>query len=112
MSQTKIGLIGAGLLGLTHGVSLAILRNAGLYDLELVSVFDPNAAAADSLVKNIGFKKAAASADEIINDDGIDTVFIASPTRSHREYVISALIITRGYFLFSTRFSMSLPSFP
>ncbi len=90
MVQTKIGLIGAGLLGLTHGVSLAILKNAGLCDLELASVFDPNMAAADSLVKNIGFKVAVASADEIIDDDDIDTVFIASPTRSHREYVIAA----------------------
>jgi predicted dehydrogenase len=90
MTQTKIGLIGAGLLGLTHGVSLAILKNAGICDLELVSVFDPNGAASESLVKNIGFKRAAASAEEIINQDDIDTVFIASPTRFHSQSVVSA----------------------
>ena len=57
MAHTKVGLIGAGLLGLTHGVSLAILRNAGLCDLELVSVFDPNGPAAESLAKNIGLRR-------------------------------------------------------
>ncbi len=90
MAHTKVGLIGAGLLGLTHGVSLAILRNAGLCDLELVSVFDPNGPAADSLAKNVGIGRVAASAEEIITDDGIDTVFIASPTRFHEDYVIAA----------------------
>lgn len=90
MAHTKVGLIGAGLLGLTHGVSLAILRNAGLCDLDLVSVFDPNGAAADSLAKNIGIERVASSAEEIMADDRIDTVFIASPTRSHEDYVIAA----------------------
>jgi predicted dehydrogenase len=90
MAHTKIGLIGAGLLGLTHGVSLAILKNAGLSDLELVSVFDPNNAAAESLVKNIGFRNAVSSVEEIIADKEIDTVFIASPTLFHKDSVIAA----------------------
>jgi len=90
MAKTRVGLIGAGLLGLAHGASLAILRNAGLLDLELVSVFDPNTASAESLAKNIGFAETAASADEIVDHDNIDTVFIASPTRFHKESVIGA----------------------
>jgi len=90
MAYTKIGLIGAGLLGLTHGVSLAILRNAGICDLELISVFDPNNAAAESLAKNLGFRNAAASVEQIIEDREIDTVFITSPTRFHKESVLAA----------------------
>ncbi|MBN2223608.1 MAG: Gfo/Idh/MocA family oxidoreductase [Deltaproteobacteria bacterium] len=90
MAHTKIGLIGAGLLGLAHGASLAILRNAGICDLELVSVFDPNGAAAESLVKNIGFRSAADSAEEIIANEEIDTVFISSPTRFHKDCVVAA----------------------
>jgi predicted dehydrogenase len=98
MARTKIGLIGAGLLGLTHGASLAILRNAGVCDLDLVSVFDPNEAAAEALAKNLGFSRAAKSASEIIESGEIDTVFIASPTRFHEDCVVEAA--SRGKHIF------------
>lgn len=98
MTHIKIGLIGAGLLGLTHGLSLAILRNAGICDLELVSVFDPNNAAAESLAKNIGFAGTAGSAEEIIDDHRIDTVFITSPTLFHRQPVIAAAACGKNIF--------------
>jgi predicted dehydrogenase len=98
MSRTKVGLIGAGLLGLTHGISLAILRNAGICDLDLVSVFDPNRAAAESLAKNIGIGRVAASTEEVTKDPDVDTVFIASPTLFHQAAVISAAEEGRNIF--------------
>ncbi len=90
MATIRVGLIGAGLLGLTHSVSLLLLKNAGLFDLELVSVYDPERAAAESLAKNIGFGHVAQSAREIVGDDTVDTVYIATPTLFHHDYVIDA----------------------
>jgi predicted dehydrogenase len=90
VANVRVGVIGAGLLGLTHSVSLAMLRGAGLYDVDLVSVYDPESAAAESLAKNIGFAQAVSSAEEIIGDDTIDTVYVATPTLFHHDYLVTA----------------------
>jgi predicted dehydrogenase len=90
VAHIRIGLIGAGLLGLTHAVSLFMLKGAGLGDVELVSVYDPEHAAAESLVKNLGFKRAVASPEEIIADETIDTVYVATPTLFHHDYLVAA----------------------
>lgn len=90
MSKLRIGLIGAGLLGLTHSVSLSFLANEGILDIELASVYDPDTPKARSLVDNIGFKALANSPGEVISSDEIDVVYITTPTVFHRDYVIQA----------------------
>ncbi|MBN1571617.1 MAG: Gfo/Idh/MocA family oxidoreductase [Deltaproteobacteria bacterium] len=90
MSDVNAGLIGAGLLGLTHAFCLKAIGDAGLFDVEVTKVYDPNHSAADSLVENMGVKKRADSAEEIFGDDRIDTIYIATPTIYHKDYVVRA----------------------
>lgn len=90
MADVKIGLIGAGLLGLTHAFCLKAIGDAGLFNVKVTKVYDNDAAAADSLVNNMGIEKRVDSAEEIFNDDEIEAVYIATPTLYHKEYVARA----------------------
>ncbi len=90
MADVNVGLVGAGLLGLTHAFCLKAIGDAGLFDVKVRKVYDPNHPAADSLVENMGIEVRVDTADEILKDDDIDTVYIATPTLYHKEYVIRA----------------------
>jgi predicted dehydrogenase len=90
MTKVRVGVIGAGLLGLAHAISLVFLRNAGISDIDLVWVYDTDTRAAQSLVDNIGFEKVADNPGRIMDDKTIDTVFVATPTRFHKQYVLAA----------------------
>jgi myo-inositol 2-dehydrogenase/D-chiro-inositol 1-dehydrogenase len=90
MEKISVGLFGAGLLGIAHALCLMSLKGAGIVDLEPALVYDPDTEKADSLVKNVGFKKTASSPEEIISAENIDVVFVATPTHTHRKYVFEA----------------------
>ncbi len=98
MTGIKVGLVGAGLLGLTHSFCLKAISDAGLMDVKVTKVYDPNVAAADSLVENLGVEKRVASADEIFDDDNIDTVYITTPTLYHKELVCKAAAAGKNVF--------------
>ena len=98
MSKITVGLVGAGLLGLTHSFCLKILKDTGLIDLDLVSVYDTEKEKAESLVQNMGFSKIVKNPLDIFDDKKINTVFIATPTVYHKEYVIAAAHAKKNIF--------------
>ncbi|MEO5911288.1 MAG: Gfo/Idh/MocA family oxidoreductase [Pelobium sp.] len=93
--KIKVGLIGAGKMGISH---LSIL---GIHpQVEIVGVCDESKILTDSLSKYSGFK-CFSNYKELINLAEIDAVFIAVPTRLHAEIIKAA--IERGLHIFSEK---------
>ena len=84
MSIIKIGLIGAGSIGVRH-----IMAIDALSDVALVAIGDPSPAA-----QKIGAERSIpvfADADKMLSAGGIDAVIIATPTERHHQDVMAAL---------------------
>lgn len=84
MSIIKIGLIGAGSIGVRH-----IMAIDALSDIALVAIGDPSTAA-----QKIGTKRSIpvfTDADKMLSAGGIDAVIIATPTERHHQDVMAAL---------------------
>ena len=75
-----IGLLGAGRIGLTHARALATIEDA-----RIVAVHDPSDAAARAVS---GARRT--SAEDILADEGIDAVIIATPTDLHAAQIEAA----------------------
>lgn len=91
----RVGLLGCGFIGLTHGVALAALIEARLVDAEVAAVCDVDGSKADRLA---GLLKArcAASPAELV--EAVDAVWVCTPTATHRELVETAVASGRAVF--------------
>ena len=86
-SRTTVGMIGCG--ARAHQLIKGILKSPGA---EIVSVFDGYTGRIDRAVERTeGRAKAVASYQEILADDSIDAVVVASPDHWHAKQVIEAL---------------------
>lgn len=74
----KVGIIGCGAMGKSHAQQW---RTHG--EAEVVAVFDPVAASAEALAKEVG-AKAYDSYEGVINHKGLDAISICTPTPFHR----------------------------
>ncbi len=79
----KVGLLGAGRIASVHATAIT-----GHRDSELVSVSDYYPESAQKLAAEFGCK--AATTDEVIADDGIDVVLIATSTDTHSDLIEAA----------------------
>ena len=88
-----VGVIGFGWLGRAHARSLAripmLFADRG-YDPVLVACADPAPGAADAAADAFGFTRAGADWRAVIDDPGVDAVWIAAPNRLHAELVTAA----------------------
>ena len=82
-----LGVLGAG--NFANSVLLPALKKAG--DIELVGIASSGGLHAQHSGKRFGFKYAASSDDEIIDDPNINTVAILTQHDSHAELVVKAL---------------------
>jgi UDP-N-acetylglucosamine 3-dehydrogenase len=80
----KVGLIGAGGMGLRHAEELGRIADASV-----TCVFDPNTLVAQQAAKIDG-AAIASSAEEVINSPQVDVVDICSPTPTHKGYAVAA----------------------
>lgn len=85
MRRIRIGLAGLGRMGRVHAASLA----AGCPSAQLAAVFDADGAAARRAGERLGVPAAPSYAD-LLADDGIDAVAIATPTGTHADLAIRA----------------------
>ena len=76
----KVALFGAGRIGKVHAASIKMNPRS-----ELVAVTDVMTEAAEALAREHGI--AARSADDILADDGIDAILIASSTNTHADLI-------------------------
>ena len=81
----KTGIIGLGKMGISH----ASIINAHP-DLDLIAVCDASALILEAL-KKYGNFKTYTDYVKMINDNNLDALFVATPTRFHAEMVIYAL---------------------
>nr|WP_313039565.1 Gfo/Idh/MocA family oxidoreductase [Brevundimonas diminuta] len=80
----KIGVAGAGVMGRNHARVLAELR-----DVELTTVFDPDAVTAEGVAAAYG--AAAVTTAEAFVAAGLDAAVIATPNRYHAELGVALL---------------------
>lgn len=76
----KLGLLGAGRIGITHAKAVQAVPGA-----TISAIFDPFDAAADAAIEITGAKRA--TVDEIMASPEIDAVIIATPTDLHAEQI-------------------------
>ncbi len=87
MAATRIGLIGAGVIGSTHA---AVLQQIGLVfpgRVELTAVADPDPLAREQAAATFGFRQVFTDGHALLDQAHIDAVFICPPTAFHAEFV-------------------------
>ncbi len=90
MYNLKVGLIGLGQWGKN------IYRNLETFDV-IGKVYDKNS---QNLLKSVRNKtKIASSPDDIILSKDIDSIFIASPASTHKDYIIRSLLNNKNVFV-------------
>jgi predicted dehydrogenase len=93
-ASPRIGLIGAG--SFARGTLLPALR---AQNVELAAVATEGGLSAADVAARFGFRRAAASADEIVTDDAIDAVVIATRHVQHAALTASALRAGKAVFV-------------
>jgi myo-inositol 2-dehydrogenase/D-chiro-inositol 1-dehydrogenase len=84
--KIPIGLIGAGRIGRVHAQTLA-QRVPGA---ALVAITDVNRSAAQAVADELGVARVAADLDDILADNAIRAVVIASATDTHAPFIVRA----------------------
>ena len=90
MESFRIGLIGAGFIGLMHANAIESILAEEFIKGEFVAVCDLDSARAEAIAGSFGAQKHADDPMDLINSGDIDTVFICTPTSSHPQIVESA----------------------
>jgi len=80
-----VGVIGVGLMGRRHAENVARIDGA-----KLVAVHDASAPAAERVARELGARNYA-SVDELLGDDRVDAIVVASPASTHESHAIAAL---------------------
>ena len=86
MSKVKWGVIGAGGIANRRTIPGMLLSN----NAELYSVMEVDIKIANELKEKFNAKKAYDNIDDLLKDDQIDAVYIASPVIYHKEQAIKA----------------------
>jgi len=91
IKQVGVGLIGANWMGSYHSIGLNNVRQA-YTDVEPVFeiVADVNEQAAQQAARRFGYKKVTTDWKEVIENDQVDLVIIATPNFTHAEIAIAA----------------------
>ena len=83
----RIGVIGAGLMGLTH----VRLLTGGVSGAEVVAVSDAVPEAAERAAAEARGVAVYADARELIDDERVDAVVIASPAGTHEAFTVACI---------------------
>ncbi|GBD24810.1 scyllo-inositol 2-dehydrogenase (NAD(+)) [bacterium HR30] len=90
MAATRIGLIGAGVIGSTHAAVLQQICAALPGRVELTAVADPDPLAREQAAATFGFRHAFADGHALLDQALVDAVFVCPPTAFHAEFVLHA----------------------
>lgn len=95
LDAVRIGLIGAG--NFATGTLLPALKSAG--GVEYAGVVTAGGLSAGDVARRFGFEYAAADAAQLLKDESVDAVVIATRHDSHAELVIAALQAGKSVFV-------------
>jgi myo-inositol 2-dehydrogenase/D-chiro-inositol 1-dehydrogenase len=90
----KVGLIGAGGMGLYHALTLS--RHVS--GVELSGIYEPDASRVQALFKIAGNTEQFDDPLKLINSASIDAVIIASPDATHAQLVLACLAVQKPVF--------------
>lgn len=104
----RIGLIGCGLRGGFHSRAIRAIVRRELLDIEYAAVCDVDEARARSFAEAAGVGRATTDPADILDDPGLNVVYITVPTAGHRDLVLRA--IAKGKHVFCEKpLATSLP---
>jgi predicted dehydrogenase len=93
-SRPTVGLVGAG--SFARATLVPALRRAGA---ELMAVSTEGGLSAADVARRFGFARTASSAEELLDDEGIDAIVIATRHSSHASLVAAALRAGKAVFV-------------
>ena len=93
-----IGIIGAGVIGTFHGKAIHTCIKHGLIDARFVGVCDADRERAESYARVAGLDFVTTDADELIASPAVNTVYVCTPTASHKPLVLKALHAGKAVF--------------
>ena len=83
--RPTIGIIGAGVMGTTHGKAIHALLKSGLIDGEIAAIADTDAERRARYQQASGAPLAFERASELIASPQVNTVYVCTPTNTHLE---------------------------
>jgi predicted dehydrogenase len=86
--KPRVGIIGAGFIGRFHARAVHGLIRMGLVDAEYVGICDRDEERARSFAKTAGLSLCTTNPDELIGSPEVNTVYVCTPTGSHKELVL------------------------
>jgi predicted dehydrogenase len=96
--RPRIGIIGAGVMGTTHGKAIHFCVKSGLIDGDLVGIAEEDAGRRTSFAAASGATLVTDDARELIASPEINTVYVCTPTFNHLE--LASEVVGRGKALF------------
>jgi UDP-N-acetyl-2-amino-2-deoxyglucuronate dehydrogenase len=88
VAEPRVGIIGAGFIGRFHAAGISRLVRQGLVKARYVGVCDLEEERARQFAETAGLDLSTTDPDELIGSDEIDTVYVCTPTRFHKELVL------------------------
>ncbi len=98
-SASTGGKIGVAFVGAGSYAMGSLLPNIKASDVSLKTVMTSHGTSSRSVADRYGFEACTSNEDDIWNDDGINTVFVATRHNSHAGYVLSALKAGKNVFV-------------
>ena len=96
--RPRIGVIGAGVMGTTHGKAIHFCLKSGLIDGDLVGIAEEDAGRRAKFAQASGATLVTADADELIASSEINTIYVCTPTFNHLELALK--VASQGKALF------------
>jgi predicted dehydrogenase len=96
--RPKIGVIGAGVMGTTHGKTIHFLLKNGIIDGEFVAVAEADPERRAAYAAASGVRMATGDPLELIASPDVNTVYICTPTFNHLSLALE--VLGRGKALF------------
>lgn len=95
LSEVRWGIIGAGdVCEVKSGPSFQLIKRS-----KLVAIMRRNTKKAKDYAKRHGIPKWYDNADELINDPEVNAIYIATPPKSHKEYVLKAASVGKPVYV-------------
>lgn len=96
--RPRIGVIGAGVIGTFHGKAIHTCIKLGLVDADFVAVCDADRDRAESYARVAGSELVMTDPDELIASADVNTVYVCTPTVSHKDLTLKALRAGKAVF--------------
>ena len=100
MTEIGIGIVGGGYMGKAHSVahaSVGALFNTALRP-RLEMICGSSLASSERYRAAYGFRRAAATWEDLVDDDKVEAIVIASPQETHRDIALAAFALGKPVF--------------